>query len=192
MFPGLSRHFQKGRGRGGRGELRVAKVLDELRKFGYRIFYDLRREGDNIDHVIVGPAGVFAIATNSPGERGEIESPESENTSRALGLTQSLEPAETAGGEELFIGRFPEEKVCLKQAPENGAEANGIIKENCEFDGWVWPLVVFAGKLPVRNDQTTDARLFTAETLMNHIVNQQPRLTPSEIDSIASHLERER
>jgi hypothetical protein len=60
------------------GEQAVAEQLQPLFAFGYRIFHDLPGEkGDrkwNIDHVAVGPAGVFAIETKyrtkKPGRNG--------------------------------------------------------------------------------------------------------------------------
>lgn len=156
--------------RGERGELRVAEILDDLRSIGYRPVHDLTRDGFNIDHVVVGPAGVFAIETKFRSGYGEIE---------------------FRNGEGLFVGGFPDEKDCLKQARANAAEVNRIIKENCNINEWVWPIVVFVGDWRVKNDwQTTDARVFTPENLARHIVNQQPRLTKSEITLIASHLDR--
>ena len=53
------------------------------------------------------------------------------------------------------------------------------------------PIVVFVGEWRVKNDwQTRYARVFTTDKLVTHIVNQQPRLKRSEIQLIASHLER--
>ena len=156
--------------RGERGELKVAEVLDELRSSGYRPFHDLTRDGFNIDHVVVGPAGIFAIETKFRSGYGEIE---------------------FRNGEGLFVGGFPDERDCLKQARSNAAEVNRLIKEKCSIDEWVWPIVVFVGDWRVKNDwQTTDARVFTTNKLVSHIVNQQPRLKQSEIKLICSHLER--
>jgi hypothetical protein len=150
--------------------LRVAEVLDDLRGYGYRVTHDLTRDGFNIDHVAVGPAGVFAIETKFRSGEGEI-------TFR--------------NGEGLFVGGFPEEKDSLKQARGNAREVNRIIKENCDVDEWVWPLVVFVGDWRVKNDwRTTDARVLTPDTVVQYISNQQPRLTGREIELIASHLER--
>jgi len=156
--------------RGEHGELRVAEVLDDLRSYGYRVAHDLTRDGFNIDHVVVGPAGVFAIETKFRSGSGEI-------TFR--------------NGEGLFVGGFPEEKDSLSQARGNAAEVNRLIKENCHIDVWVKPVVVFVGDWRVKNDwRNTDARVFTPDRLADHIVNQQPRLTRREIELIASHLER--
>lgn len=47
------------------GELLVAQVLEELRSDGYRVLHDMQAHGFNIDHVIVGPSGVFTIETKT-------------------------------------------------------------------------------------------------------------------------------
>jgi hypothetical protein len=156
--------------RGERGELRVADALDDLRSYGYRVTHDLTRDGFNIDHVAVGPAGVFAIETKFRSGRGEI-------TFR--------------NGEGLFVDGIPEEKDSLKQARGSAFEVNRIIKENCNFNEWVWPVVVFVGDWRVKDTwRSTDARVFTPDSLVTHIVDQQPCLTQREIELIASHLER--
>ncbi len=132
--------------------------------------HDLTRDSFNIDHVVVGPAGVFAIETKFRNGSGEI-------TFR--------------NGEGIFVDSFPEEKDSLKQARGNALEVHKIIKENCKLDEWVWPVVVFVGEWRVKNDwRSTDARVFTTDTVVQHIMNQQPRLRQSEINLIASHLER--
>lgn len=156
--------------KGERGELKVAEVLDELRERGYRVIHDIARPHFNIDHVVVGPSGVYAIETKFRSGQGEI-------TFR--------------NGEGLFVGESPDEKDCLKQARGNAGEINRIIQENCGLYEWVWPLVVFVGDWRVRNRwHTTDARVFTPDKLVRYIADQQPRLKRSEINLIASHLER--
>jgi Nuclease-related domain len=156
--------------RGERGELRVAEVLEELREFGYRPFHDLIGDGYNIDHVVVGPAGVFAIETKFRSGGGVIE---------------------FRNGEGLFVGGYPEEKDCLRQARGNAWEVNRIIKESCGINRWVTPLVVFVGNCKIKNRwHDTDARVFTADQVARYIHEQQPELTRREIDLICTHLER--
>jgi hypothetical protein len=156
--------------RGERGEMKVAEMLDELRAAGYQPFHDLCGDGYNIDHVLVGPAGVFAIETKFRSGYGEIE---------------------FRNGEGLFVGGYPEEKDCLKQARGNASEVNRIIKENCGLNQWVTPLVVFVGNCTIRNTwRSTHARVFTADQVARYIRERQPELKRSEITLIASHLER--
>ena len=47
------------------GEKAVGQFLEHLRSNGYHVFHDVVGEGFNIDHVLVGPAGVFTIETKT-------------------------------------------------------------------------------------------------------------------------------
>ena len=50
---------------GRRGELVVGQALERLRADGYDVLHDIPGEGHNIDHVLIGPGGVFAIETKT-------------------------------------------------------------------------------------------------------------------------------
>jgi Nuclease-related domain len=57
------------------GEQAMAELLQRLLPLGYQVFHDVPGDGKwNIDHVVVGPAGVFAIETKyrtkRPGKAG--------------------------------------------------------------------------------------------------------------------------
>jgi len=48
-----------------KGERRVSELLSQLRRKRYVIFDDLLADDSNIDHVLVGPGGIFAIETKA-------------------------------------------------------------------------------------------------------------------------------
>ena len=144
--------------------------LRSCRVDGYKPIHDITGEHFNVDHVLVGPGGVFAIETKFRSGKGEI-------TFR--------------NGEGLFVGERAEEKDCLKQARGNAAAISQIIKDTCGKREWVTPLVVFVGEWRVKDDwRDTDLRVFTPDRLRRYMRNQQPRFKLSEIELIASHLER--
>jgi hypothetical protein len=60
-------------GRGASGEELVGQVLDGLRDSGWFALHDVNSGHGNIDHVLVGPAGIFAVETKS--HRGRIHVP---------------------------------------------------------------------------------------------------------------------
>jgi hypothetical protein len=156
--------------RGERGERKVAEVLDDLRTSGYHAIHDIPAKGYNIDHVLVGPAGVFAIETKFRNGYGEIE---------------------FRNGDGLFVGGRKEKDDPLRQARSNAADVNRMLKENCGEHFWVKPLLIFVGNWKVKNTwQTTDVRVFTLDRLRNYFEDQQPALTAAEIKLIVSHLER--
>ena len=156
--------------RGERGELHVADKLEELRSNGYRPIHDIVGHGFNVDHVLVGPGGIFAIETKYRSGKGEI-------TFRDL--------------EGVLVGGRLEEKDCLKQARASAAAIRDLIHESCGRREWVIPIVVFVGDWKIRNKwRDTNVRVFTPDGLLHYIRDQQPQLTRSEIQLIASHLER--
>jgi hypothetical protein len=57
------------------GEKAVGQFLERLRQDGYEVFHDVTAEGFNIDHVLVGPAGIFTVETKtwSKPERGDVK-----------------------------------------------------------------------------------------------------------------------
>ena len=156
--------------RGERGELETADALDELKSDGYRIIHSIVRPHCDIDHVLVGPAGVFAVETKFRSGRGQIE---------------------FRNGEGLFVAGRAEEKDCLSQAIGNAAEVRKLIREHCGIDPWVKALIVFVGDWRVKNNwRDTDTLVLTPDKIVASIRELQPELKRSEIQLIASHLER--
>jgi hypothetical protein len=43
------------------GERDVGQKLEALWKSGYQVFHDIIGDGFNIDHVLIGPAGIFTV-----------------------------------------------------------------------------------------------------------------------------------
>jgi len=59
-------------GQGAAGEELVGQVVDGLRPSGWCALHDVNLGRGNIDHVLIGPAGIFTIETKS--HRGRINS----------------------------------------------------------------------------------------------------------------------
>lgn len=47
------------------GERVVAEILEELRLQGYKVYHDVPGPHFNIDHVVIGPAGIFTVETKT-------------------------------------------------------------------------------------------------------------------------------
>ena len=48
-----------------KGERAIGQFLEDLRRKGYFVFHDVIGKGFNLDHVIIGPKGVFTIETKT-------------------------------------------------------------------------------------------------------------------------------
>jgi Nuclease-related domain len=53
------------RDRGARGEEHVGELLDELADGSWRVIHDASLGRGNVDHIAIGPAGVFTVETKS-------------------------------------------------------------------------------------------------------------------------------
>ena len=175
MVPGVRRLFRKSRdqGKGRRVNPGIAEALDQLREFGYRVFDKVKRNRRNIDHVIVGPAGVFAIEAKHP-----ASDVEDENAAPVIDDSSFVDA--------VWVGQ-----ISRKSSNQEPIKLSQIIRGTDEFGGWIWPLIIIPGEWRVENDPATmEARLFTRETLVSYVINQQSRLTATEIELIANHLGR--
>ncbi len=47
------------------GEIAVGQELNQMMRQGYYVYHDLIADKFNIDHIVVGPAGVFAVETKA-------------------------------------------------------------------------------------------------------------------------------
>lgn len=157
--------------RGERGERVVAEQLEDLRASGFRCFHDIVRDGFNIDHVVVGPPGVFVVETKYRSGSGVIE---------------------FRNGKGIFVAGREEERDPLKQARGNAREIRKLIQRDTGLERYVKPLVVFVGDWRVKDDwQNTDVRVITADGIGRYFARQdQPELTRREIELICSHLKR--
>ena len=61
--------MQRNKELGRAGELIVGQALDALRADGYHVFHDVRADYGNIDHVVAGPGGIFAVETKMRSKR---------------------------------------------------------------------------------------------------------------------------
>ncbi len=156
--------------RGEQGERAVGAALKELSAEGYRAVHSFQLGGVDIDHVLVGPAGVFLIETKYRSGGGLI-------TFR--------------NGEGIFVGKRRKWNQAIWQAKAGADKIGATIRHHCGMTEGVWPLVVFVGKWLVADQwSSTDVRVFTPETLKSYVRDQQPVLVRHEIEMICSHLER--
>jgi len=60
ILPLLERHD-----RGATGEEQVGSLLEELAGSGWRVIHDVTLGHGNVDHILIGPAGLFTVETKS-------------------------------------------------------------------------------------------------------------------------------
>jgi len=155
------------------GEKAVGQYLERLRENGYHVFHDLIGSGFNVDHVLIGPAGVFTIETKtwSKPARGE---------------------AKIRFDGELLItpGRAPERNPVV-QARAQSSWLKGLLSESTgrKFD--VFPVVVFPGwYIEQTNDALRNMWVLEPKALSKFLSNAPQRLEPEDVKLARFHLSR--
>jgi len=113
-------------------ELAVGQELDQLMLKGYRVFHDLEGKDFNVDHVLVGRGGVFAIET-----KGKSKVFDTKGREKAHAKVQFVNG----------VFRFPKgyEKDWVGQAKRQAAWVKGWLSEAVGFDVFVQPIIVVPG-----------------------------------------------
>jgi hypothetical protein len=78
-------------GRGAAGEEIVGNALDGLSDHGWFVLHDVQLDRGNIDHVLVGPAGIFTIETKSHRGRLHADAIEAGMLKQAYAQAKSVE-----------------------------------------------------------------------------------------------------
>ncbi len=142
------------------GERYVAEKLGELVPQGYRIFhdfvFDMKPGGEstnfNIDHVVIGPAGVFAVETKT------FRQPNAE----LAGGDKSHEVT-VNNGCMILPGGFKTRKP-MEQARRNAQDLSKWLTGSSSEAVRVTPVVAMPGWF-VKEDPAGDVRVFTASGL---------------------------
>ena len=77
--------------RGAEGEEVVGKILEEMSASGWHVIHDVTFGRGNIDHIAIGPGGVFAVETKSHGGRLSVDRLDPKMLSQAYAEKKTLE-----------------------------------------------------------------------------------------------------
>ncbi|MCU0926982.1 MAG: NERD domain-containing protein [Hydrogenophaga sp.] len=150
------------------GERAVAQYLEWFRSAGFFVFHDVPNGDANIDHLIVGPKGVFTIETKtlSKPERGPCK----------LSLVDG----------KILANGNPLERDPLIQAKAQAGWMMGFLKE-ARFDAHVWPVVLFPGWFVEPFDvRATGAWVLEPKAMGKFMENEPDRLSRDEVKAIGS------
>lgn len=155
------------------GEKAVGQFLERLRESGYQVFHDLIGTGFNVDHVVIGPAGVFTIETKtwSKPARGDAK------------IMFDGEQITTAG-------RAPERNPVI-QARAQSSWLKALLSESTGRNFDVFPVVVFPGWfIEQSNDCLRNIWVLEPKALVKFLANAPQKLEPDEVKLVSFHLSR--
>lgn len=152
------------------GERTVGQALEELRAHGYQVFHDIPGTHFNIDHVIVGPTGIYTIETKTRSKpaRGN--------------------PKITYDGDNLWGDGGWEKNEDVLQARAQASWLADLLNQSRRTKISVRPVVLFPGWW-IKNDAPRDKRdvWVLNEKALSHFLAYEPEtLSPDAVDAAAN------
>ncbi|MFA7170033.1 MAG: nuclease-related domain-containing protein [Candidatus Paceibacterota bacterium] len=153
------------------GEQIVGQSLEELVKKGYKVFHDIVNEGFNIDHILVGPGGVFTIETKT--------------------VSKSLKghPSISFDGTKIKIDGFAPDRDPITQVKGQVYWLENFITENAKIKVKVRPVVVYPGWYVNQTSPNPDIWVLNEKALLSYLANEKTSINDEQINLISSHLE---
>lgn len=155
------------------GEKHVGQLLEGLRANGYMVFHDIVGDGFNVDHAVIGPAGVMTIETKTWSKPGRGS------------------PTIEFDGETLTVaGRTPERDPVV-QAQAQAAWLKGLLAESTGKTFAVRPVVLFPGwYVEDGRKGRKDLWVLEPKSLPGFLAREKATLSPEDIKLAAFHLSR--
>lgn len=154
------------------GEKAVGQFLEKLREQGYRVFHDIVGNGFNVDHVLIGPAGVFTVETKT--------------RSKPRGAARVV-----FDGEAIRIGGLEPDRHPVVQARAQASWLRELLSESTGRRFHVQSVIVYPGWWVDENHcKGTSVWVLEPKRLPVFLDQEPPRLSPEDIHLATFHLSR--
>ena len=155
------------------GERAVGQFLESLRTKGYKVFHDIPGNNFNIDHVLIGPAGVFAIETKTYSKplRGS--------------------PKVVCEGARLLVDGFAPDRDPVIQSKAQASWLRELLAQSTGKAFPVRPVIVFPGWF-VEQDRASRREFWVLEpkALESFLDHEPATLLAEDVTLAAFHLSR--
>lgn len=146
-------------------EQKTAKRLKQLEREGWVVINDLRRGKGNVDHLIVGPGGVFVL-----------------DTKRTDGVVE-------VAGDHVSVTRIDDPDLHFSHpgaahVVRLAAETNARLRSTARINQWVTPVVVWWAQFPqaVAEGRCTHVH---GDALVDWLRGRPQRIAPARVPQIA-------
>ncbi|NTX07040.1 nuclease-related domain-containing protein [Myxococcus sp. CA040A] len=146
---------------GADGEERVGDSLDQLRSAGWHVEHDVKvgARGANVDHLVIGPPGVFVI--NTKAVRGKV----------------------WVAGPNLHVNRRPTNFV-EKQEDEAQRVRQCLVEATRRRSLWVQGLIVFVNQSPVVKEAPRHVAVLHISDLLPGLLSQPMKLGADDLEDL--------
>ncbi|MEA1936709.1 MAG: nuclease-related domain-containing protein [Patescibacteria group bacterium] len=152
------------------GEKIVGESLDKLKEKGYKVFSDIIDERFNIDHILIGPSGVYTI--------------EVKTRSKRMG-----NPKISYDGVNIKIDGLSPDKNPITQAKSQKYWLKNFILEHTKIKIEVKPVVIYPGWFIKSKSNNAEVWVLNEKAFPTILKKEKSVLSTEQINIIASHIE---
>jgi len=155
------------------GEEAVGQYLEErLRPLGYQVLHDIPGDGFNIDHVAIGPTGIYCIETKT------ISKP-------AKGAAEVK-----FDGDKITVNGFAPDRDPVVQVRAGARFLRDLLAESTGKQFQIMPVVLYPGWFVTRQPENADVWVLNEKALPTFMQNARSSLPPEDINLVTFHLKR--
>ena len=150
---------------GADGELRTGRRLEPLEGEGFRILHDRRIPGSraNIDHIVIGPPGIYVVETKSLGGSLQIR------------------------GNDVFVAGRRKTGMIDEVKREALAVQTALAKELAARGWMVTPVIcVHRADLPWLRSEVAGVRIVSGKDLVKRLREADHPLAPADVERLAA------
>jgi hypothetical protein len=150
---------------GAQGELRTGRLLEPLEAEGFRILHDRQIPGSraNIDHIVIGPPGIYVVETKSLGGSLQIRD------------------------NEVFVSGRRRTKMIDEVKREALAVQTALAKELAARGWMVTPVIcVHRADLPWLRSEVAGVRIVSGKDLVKRLREADHLLAPADVERLAA------
>ncbi|MFZ2783946.1 MAG: nuclease-related domain-containing protein [Sediminibacterium sp.] len=155
------------------GEKAVGQYLEEnLGSKGYHVLHDIPGNNFNLDHVVVGPTGVFCVETKT-------------RSRPASGV-----PTVVYDGKSVAVNGLPPDRDPIIQAKAAAYWLHELLEKSTSKKFPVQPIVIFPDWFIESSAKHSEVWVLSHKAVPTFIKNNYNRLAPEDISLILLHLKR--
>jgi nuclease-like protein len=155
------------------GERAVGQFLERLREDGYQVFHDVIGEGFNVDHIVIGPGGVFTVETKT-------------RSKPARGDARIV-----FDGERILVAGIEPDRNPMVQAKAQAGWLRALLTESTGKKFSVRPVVVYPGWfVEQKAGATREFWVLEPKALPAFLAHEPVVLSPEDVKLASFHLSR--
>lgn len=153
------------------GERAVGQFLEQLRRDGHDVFHDVLGPGFNIDHIVVGPKGIFTVETKT--RRKPVKG----------------SPPVVFDGETLTVAGFTPDRDPVQQAKAQAAWLRDLLAASTGRSFSVRPVVLFPGWfVEQKPGSSREIWVLNEKAFPKFLAREQAAVAPEDAKLAAFHL----